>query len=126
MTKDINLSGFYSSFTSFTNLMSFLNDISLTFFISAILLKLSIQSNHHLLSKGTPCQNLQSSMTKIRQSEHLRRSWIYNIQDQTVIFNIKFVDLNVTLILFNITQTVINFRTHLKLYRNIMHNILIS
>ena len=126
MIKSINLSEFYSSFISFTNLTFLLNDISLTPFMSAILLELSIQSDHHLLGKGTPCQNQQSSMTKTRQSGCLRRFWIHNIQNQTVAFSIRFTDLTVTLILSDITQTVINFKTYLKLYRNIMHNTLIN
>ena len=126
MTKGVNLSEFYSSFTSFINLTFFLNDISLTPSISVILLKLSIQNNHHLLSKGTLCQNQQSSMTKTRQSKHLRRFWIHNIWNQTITFNIKFANLTVTLILSNIMQMMMSFRTCLKFYRNIMCDTLTS
>ena len=122
----MNLSKFYSSFTSFTSLMFSLNGISLISFMLAILLKLLIQSNHHLLGKGIPCWNQQSSATKIRQSECLRRFWIYNIQNQTVIFSIKFINLIIILILSGITQTAINFRMHLKFYMNIMCDILTS
>ena len=124
MTKDMNLLKFYSSFTLFISLIFLLNDMPLTFFMPATLLELPIQSNHHLLSKGTPCQNQQSSMMKTRQSGHLRRFWICDIQDQIVAFSTKFTDLIVTLILSGITQTVTSFRTHSKPYRNIMHNIL--
>ena len=126
MTKDVNFLEFYSSFTSSTSLMSFLNGIPLTPFMLATLLKLLIQSDHHLLSKGTPCWNQQSSTTKTRQSEHLRRFWIHNIQNQTVIFSTKFADLTVILILSDITQIMMSFKTHLKFYINIMHDILIS
>ena len=103
--------------------MSPLNDTSLTSFMLVILLELLIQSNHHLLSKGTPCQNQQSSIMKIRQSGCLRRFWIHNIQNWVVTFSTKFINLIAILILFNITQTVINFKTHLKLYMNIICNI---
>ena len=124
MIKDVNLSKFYSSFISFISLISLLNDIPLTFSMSAILLKLLIQSNCHLLGKRILCWNQQLSMTKTKQNEHLRRFWIHNIQNQIIIFSTRFNNLTVTLILLDITQTVINFKTHLKLYRNIMHNTL--
>ena len=124
--KDMNLLEFYSSFISFISLIFLLNDTSLTPFILAILLELLIQSNHHLLGKGTLCQNQQSSTTKIRQSGHLRRFWIHNIQNQTVIFSIKFINLIVTLILLGIMQTAMNFRICQRLYMNIMHNTLIN
>ena len=124
MTKNVNFLEFYSSFTSFISLKSFLNNISLTSFILATLQELLIQSDCHLLSKGIPCQNQQSSITKIRQSECLRRFWICNIQNQAIAFNTKFADLTVTLILSDITQTVMSSKMHLKLYRNIMHDIL--
>ena len=124
MIKDMNLSEFYSSFISSTNLISFLNDILLKSFMSVILLELLIQSNCYLLGKGTLYQNQQSSMTKTRQSGCLRRFWIYDIQNQVITFSIKFTDLTVTLILSDIMQTVMNFRTHLKFYRNIMYDTL--
>ena len=124
MTRDVDLSGFYSNFTPFISLMSFLNGMLLTSFMLMILQELLIQSNHHLLGKGTPCQSWQSSMTKIRQSGCLRRSWIHNIQDQAVTFSTKFIGLTVTLILPGIMQTVTSSRTCLKLYMNIMCDIL--
>ena len=124
MTKDVNLSGFYSSFTSSISLMFLLNGMPLTSFMLVTLLELLIQSNHHLLSKGTPCQNQQSSMTRTRQSGHLRRSWIHNIQDQAITFSTRFTDLIVILILPDITQTTMSFKTHSKFYMNIMHNTL--
>ena len=126
MTKSINLSEFYSSSTSFISLTSLLNDTSLTLSMLVTLLELSIQSNHHLPGKGTPCQNQQSSTTKIRQSGHLRRFWIHNIQDQTVTFSTKFTGLIVILILPGITQTAMSFRTHLRFYMNIMCDTLTS
>ena len=122
--KNMNFSEFYSSFTSFISLTSLLNNIPLTFFMLVILLKLPIQNSYHLLSKGTPCWNQQSSMTKIRQNGHLKKFWIYDIQDQTVVFSIKFTDLIVILILFNIIQIIMSFKTYLKFYINIMHNTL--
>ena len=124
MTRSVNLSESYSSSTSPTSLMSLLNDMPLTPFMPATLLELPIQSNHHLLGKGTPCQNQQSSMMKTRQSGHLRRSWIHDIQNQAVTFSTRFADLTVTLILPDITQIVMNSRTYSKLYRNIMCNTL--
>ena len=124
MTKNVNLSEFYSSSTSFTNLTFLLNDTSLTPSMLVILLKLLIQSDHHLLSKGTPCQNQQSSTMRTRQNGHLKRSWIHNIQDQIIIFSTRFTDLIVILILSGIMQTAMSFRTHSKFYTNIMHNIL--
>ena len=123
MIKNVNFSEFYSSFTSFTSLMFFLNNMSLISFMLMILLKLLIQSDHHLLSKKTPCQNQQSSIMKTRQSGCLRRSWIYDIQNWAVIFNIRFADLIVILILPDITQMMMSFKMCLKLYMNIMHNI---
>ena len=99
-----------------------LNGMPLISFMLVTLLELPIQSDHHLLGKGTPCWNQQSSTTKIRQNGHLRRFWIYNIQNQIIIFNTRFTDLIAILILSNITQIVISFRTHLKLYMNITHN----
>ena len=124
MTKNVNLLKFYSSFTSSTSLMSLLNDMPLTPSILMTLLKLPIQSDCHLLSKGTPCQNQQSSMTKTRQSGHLKKSWIYDIQNQIITFSIRFADLTVTLILSDIMQMMMNFKTYLKFYRNIMCDIL--
>ena len=124
MIKNINLLKFYNSFIFFINLIFFLNGIPLIFFMLTILLKLLIQSNCYLLSKETLCQNQQSSMTKTKQSECLRKFWICNIQNQTVVFNIKFINLIVILILSNITQIIINFKMCLKFYINIVHNIL--
>ena len=126
MTKGVNLSKFYSSFTSFINLTFSLNDTSLTSFMLVILLKLLIQSDHHLLGKRTPHWSQQLSMTKTRQSGHLRRFWIYDIQNQTVTFNTRFADLTVTLILSDIIQIAMRFRIYLKLYINIMHDTLIN
>ena len=126
MTKNVNLLKFYSNFISFTNLMFFLNGTLLIFSMLVTLLELLIQSNCHLLSKGTPHWNQQSSMTKTRQSEHLRRFWIHDIQDQTVTFSTRFTDLIAILILFDITQTAINFKMCLKLYMNITHDISIN
>ena len=100
-----------------------LNDTSLTFFILATLLELLIQSNHHLLSRGIPHQNQQSSTMKTRQSGCLRKFWIYDIQDWVIIFNTRFADLIVIVILSDIIQMIMNFKTHLKFYMNIMHNI---
>ena len=122
----MSLSELYSSFISFISLTFLLNGIPLTFSILIILLKLLIQSNCHLLSKGTPHQNQQSLMTKTRQSECLKRFWIHNIQNQAVAFNIRFTELTVTLILSDITQMMINFKTYQKFYRNITCNILIN
>ena len=122
----MNFSEFYSSFTPSTSLIFSLNSTLLTLFMLAILLELLIQSNHHLLSKGTPCQNQQSSTTKTRQSGHLRRFWIHNIQNWAVIFSTRFVDLIVILIIFNIIQTMMSFRMCLKFYINIIHNTLIN
>ena len=124
MTKNINFSEFYSSFISFINLMSLLNDMPLIPFMSATLLELLIQSNYHLLGKGTPHQNQQLLMMKIRQSEHLRKFWIYNIQNQAAAFSTRFAELITTLILSDIMQTVMSFRTHWKLYKNITCDIL--
>ena len=124
MTKNINFSEFYSSSISFINLMFSLNNIPLISFMLTILLELLIQSDCHLLSKGTPCQNQQSSMMKIRQSGCLRRFWIHDIQNQTVVFSTKFVNLIVILILFNIMQMVMNSEMCWKLYKNITHIIL--
>ena len=126
MIKNVNLLKFYSSSISFISLIFLLNSTSLTPFMLMILLELLIQSNCHLLSKETPCQNQQSSTTKTRQSEHLRRSWIHNIQNQAIIFSTRFTDLIVTLILSDITQIIMNFKTCWRLYINIMHNILTS
>ena len=120
MIRNVDLSEFYSSFTSSISLMSLLNDTSLTSFMLTILQELLIQSNHHLLGKGTPCQSQQSSTMKTRQSEHLRRSWICDIQNQAVTFSTKFADLTVTLILFDIMQMTTSFRICLKFYMNIM------
>ena len=103
-----------------------LNDTPLTFFMLATLLELPIQSNHHLLGKGTPCWNQQSSTTKTRQSGCLRKSWIHNIQNWAVTFSTRFTDLIVILILSGIIQRAISFRICLKSYMNIMHNTLIS
>ena len=122
----MNFSEFYNSFTSSTNLMSLLNNTSLTPFMLMTLLKLLIQNNHHLLSKGTPHQNQQLSTTKTRQSGHLRKFWIHNIQNQAITFSTRFTDLIVILILSDITQIAINSKTYLKFYMNIMHNILIN
>ena len=124
MTKDVDLSESYSSSTPPTSLMSLLNGTLQTPFMLVTLLKLLIQSNHHLLGKGTPRQNRQSSMMKTRQSEHLMRSWIHDIQNQAVVFNIKFTGLIVILILSGIMQIMMSFRTCWKLYKNIMHNTL--
>ena len=110
MTKGMNLLKFYSNFTSFTGLMSFLNDTPLTSFMLVILQELLIQSNCHLLSKGTLCQNQQSSTTKTRQSECLMRFWIHNIQNQTVTFSTRFINLIVILILPGIIQMMMIFR----------------
>ena len=124
MTKDVNLSEFYSSSIPSTSLMFPLNNMSLTSFMLATLLELLIQSDHHLLGKGTPHQNQQSSMMKTRQSGCLRRSWIHNIQNQVITFSIRFADLIVILILSGITQMAMSFRMCQKLYKNIMHIIL--
>ena len=124
MTKDVNLLKFYNSFTSFINLMSLLNGMPLISFMPVTLLKLLIQSDHHLLNKETPCWNQQLSMTKTRQNGCLRRFWIYNIQNQTVIFNTRFADLIVILILFNIMLMMTSFKMCLKFYMNIMCDIL--
>ena len=116
----MNFLKFCSSFTSFTSLISLLNNTSLTFFMLTILQELSIQSNHHLLSKGTSHQNQLSSTTKIRQSGHLKRFWIYDIQNQIIVFSTRFTELTATLILSNIIQMAMNFKTYQKFYRNIM------
>ena len=121
--KSVNLLEFYSFFI---NLTSLLNGTPLTSFMSVILQELLIQSNHHLLSKGTPCWNQQSSTMKIRQSGCLKKSWIHNIQDQIIVFNTRFTELTVTLILSGITWTVMSSRMHWKLNRNTTHNILTS
>ena len=126
MTKDINLSRFYSSSTPSTNLMSLLNGTLQTSFMLVTLLKLLIQSNHHLLGKGTPHQNQQSSTMKTRQNGHLMRSWIHNIQNQAIGFNTKFTGLIVILILPGIMQMAMSSRTHWKPYKSIMHNTLTS
>ena len=126
MTKGMNLSEFYSNSTSPTNLMSLLNNTLWISSMLATLLKLLIQSNHHLLGKGTPCQNWQSSTTKTKQSKHLMKSWIHDIQNQTIAFNIKFADLIVILILPDIMQMMMSFKICQKLYKSIMHNILIN
>ena len=126
MTKDVNLSEFYSSFIFFTSLMSFLNDTLLTLFMLIILQKLLIQNDHHLLDKETLCWNWLSSTMKIRQSGHLKRSWIYDIQNQTIIFSTKFADLTVILILPGIMQMAMSFKTCLKFYMNIIHDTLTS
>ena len=120
----MNLLEIYSNFTPSISLTSLLNNTSLTSFMLVILLELLIQSNHHLLSKGIPCWNQQSSTMKIRQSGHLKRFWIHNIQNQIIIFNTKFADLIVILILSDIMQIAINFRIYWKLYMNIICNIL--
>ena len=122
--KSVNLSEFYSSFISFINLMFFLNDTSLIFFMLATLQKLLIQNDCHLLGKEIPHQSQQSLIMKIRQSECLRRFWICDIQNQTVIFSIRFADLIVILILSGIIQMIMNSEMHLKFYMNITHNIL--
>ena len=126
MTKDVNLSEFYSSFTLSTSLTSLLNDTPLTSFILAILQELLIQSNCHLLGKETPCQSQQSLMMKTRQSGRLRRFWIHDIQDWTVTFSIRFADLIVILILSDIMQMIMSFRTCLKFYMNITYDISIN
>ena len=122
MTRDVNLSESYSSSTPPTSLISPLNGIPLTSSMLATLQELLIQSNHHLLSKGTPHQSQQSSTTKTRQSGCLRRSWIHDIQDQAIAFSTRFTDLVVILILPGITQTVMSFRTCPKPYMNITRN----
>ena len=124
ITRSMDLSEFYSSFTFFISLMSLLNDMLQTPFMLVILLKLLIQSNCHLLSKGTPCQNWQSLTMKTRQSGCLMRFWIYDIQDQAVTFNTRFADLIVILILLDITQMMMSFEMCWKLYKNIMCDIL--
>ena len=124
MTRGVDLSGFYSSFTPPTSLMSLLNGMPLTFFMSVTLLELPIQNDCHLLSKETPHQNQQSSMTKIRQSGHLRRFWIHDIWDQIIAFSTRFINLTVTLILSDIMQMMMNSKICLKFYRNIMCDIL--
>ena len=106
--------------------MSLLNNMSLTLFMLAILQELLIQSNHHLLGKGTPCWNWQSSTMRIRQSGYLRRFWIHNIQDQAVTFNTRFAGLIVILILSGIMQMAMSSGTCLKPYMNIMCDTLIS
>ena len=126
MIKDVNLSEFYNSFIFFISLIFLLNGTSLTFFMLIILQELLIQSNHHLLGKRTLCWSWQSSMTKTRQSECLRKFWICDIQNQVVIFNTKFTSLTVTLILSSITQTATSFRTCLKFYINIICDTLTS
>ena len=126
MTRGMNLLEFYSSSISSISLMFFLNGTPLTSSMLATLLELLIQSDHHLLGKGTPHQNQQSSTTKTRQSGCLRRFWIHDIQDQVIIFSTRFADLIVTLILSGIMQMVMSFRTHWRLYMNIMCDILTS
>ena len=121
MIRGMDLSEFCSSSTSPISSTSLLNSTPLTFFISATLQELSIQNNHHLLSKGTPHQNQLSSTTKTRQSRCLKRFWICNIQNQVVIFSTRFTELTATLILSDITQMAMSFKTHWKLYRNIIY-----
>ena len=118
--KGVNLSESCSNSTSFTSLMSFLNDIPLTPFMPVILWELLIQDNCHLLNKGTPCWNQLSSMTKTRQNECLKKFWICDIQNQIIAFSTKFTELTVTLILSNITQMIMSSEMYWKLYRNIM------
>ena len=124
MIKDVNLSEFYSSFIPPTSLMFLLNGMLLIFFMLIILQELPIQGDHHLLCKGTPCQSWQLSIMKTRWSECLRRFWICDIQDQAVVFSTKFTDLTVILILLNVMQMVMSFRMCLKLYMNIIRDIL--
>ena len=100
--------------------MSLLDGTPLTPSMPATLWKLLIQGNCHLLGKGTPHQNQQSSTTKTRQSGHLRKSWIHSIQNQAIAFSTRFTGLTVTLILPGITQMAMSSRTHWKLYRNTM------
>ena len=116
----MDLSEFCSNFISFTNLISLLNGILLTFSMSVILWELLIQGDCHLLGKGTPCWNWLSLMMKTRQSGCLKRFWICDIQNQIVAFSTRFIELTVILILFDIMQMVISFKTCWKFYRNIM------
>ena len=126
MIKGVDLSGSCSSFTPPINSTSLLNGIPLTPSMPATLQELLIQNDHHLLSKGTPCQNQLSSMTKTRQSRCLKKSWICDIQNQIIVFSTRFAELTATLILLNITQMAMSSETCWKLYRNTTHITLIS